>query len=334
MLGAGSGALAKDRVARPIALASNADLCHGLAMETSPAPEPVLYSFRNRQIRESDLAFIRTTIDEHRIRGRSHIARHLCEAWGWRQPSGRLKDMACRDLLLRLEERGFIELPPRIKNSGGAVTLSLDHYSVPVTSCPRESGDLSKVEVSPVASRAERLAWRILVDRFHYLGDGRIPGEHQLYFARLAGEIVGCISWSAAALHCPLRDAHVGWDFETRRNRLQFMANNQRFLILPWVKIKDLGSRILGLNLRRLNADWQQAYGHRLALVETFVDVSRFVGTVYRASNWTYVGTTIGRRRKIGHTYKCEHAGQYAPKAVYLYPLHRRFRETLLGRTP
>lgn len=301
-------------------------------METPPATDPVLYCFRNRQVRAADLAVIKAMIEEHRPRGRSQVSRALCEAWGWRRPDGRLRDMACRDLLLRLEERGFIELPPRIKNSGGAAFLSLAHHPLPVTPRPMDSGDLAKVEVSPVASREERLAWRILVDRFHYLGDGRIPGEHQLYFARLAGEIVGCISWSAAALHCPLRDAHVGWDFETRRNRLSLMANNQRLLILPWVKIKGLGSRILGLNLRRLSSDWQRAYGHRLALVETFVDVSRFVGTVYRASNWTYVGTTIGRRRKVGHTYKCEHASLYAPKAVYLYPLCRRFRQVLLGR--
>jgi hypothetical protein len=193
-----------------------------------------------------------------------------------------------------------------------------------------ESGDLSKVEVTPVQGPAERLTWRILVDRFHYLGDRVIPGEHRLYFARLDGEIVGCISWSAAALHCPLRDAYIGWDFETKRHHLHYTANNQRFLILPWVKIKGLGSRILGLNLRRLSADWRQAYGHPLLLVETFVDVSRFVGTVYRASNWLYMGTTSGGRRKLGHTY----ATQKAPKAVYLYPLHRRFRAKLLGTSP
>lgn len=299
-------------------------------METPPPQDPVLYCFRNRQVRAADLVFIKEMIEQHRARGRSQISRALCEAWSWRQPSGRLRDMACRDLLLRLEERDFIELPPRIKNSGGATFLSLDHHPLPVTPRPILSGDLSKVEVTPVASRAERLAWRILVGRFHYLGDGRVPGEHQLYFARLAGEIVGCISWSAAALRCPPRDAYVGWDFATRRHRLHLVANNQRFLILPWVKIKGLGSRILGLSLRRISSDWRRAYGHPLALAETFVDVSRFAGTVYRASNWALAGTTSGSHRKQGHTY----ARQSAPKAVYLYPLCRGFREALLGATP
>lgn len=287
---------------------------------------PVLYCFRNRQIRPDDVAFIKATIDRHGVRGRSQIARLLCEAWSWRQPNGRLKDMACRDLLLRLEERGLIELPPRLIDRGGRVN-SLSHHVLPVTPRPITAGDLAKVEVTPVASKAERLAWRILVDRFHYLGCGVIPGEQQLYFARLCGEIVGCISWSAAALHCPLRDTHIGWDFAQKRERLPLIANNQRFVILPWVRIKGLASRILGLNLRRLSRDWTRTYDHPVVLAETFVDVSRFTGTTYRASNWMYVGITSGNKRKRAHTYEV----QYAPKAVYLYPLCRRFREVLLG---
>ena len=154
-----------------------------------------------------------------------------------------------------------------------------------------------------------------------------IPGEQQLYFARLSGEIVGCISWSAAALHCPLRDAHIGWSFAQKRERLPYVANNQRFVILPWVRIKGLASRILGLNLRRLSRDWMRTYSHPVVLAETFVDVSRFAGTTYRASNWMFVGITSGNKRKRAHTYEV----QYAPKAVYLYPLRRRFREALLG---
>ena len=288
----------------------------------------VLYSFRNRQICPDDVAFIQATIAQHGTCGRSQVARLICEAWTWRQPNGRLKDMACRDLLLRLEERGFIELPPRLRSRGPL--LSLDKHPLPVTSRAITTGDLAKVDVSPVASKQERLAWRILVDRFHYLGCGVIPGEQQLYFARLEGEIVGCIGWSAAALHCPLRDAHIGWDFATKRERLSLVTNNQRFLILPWVQIKGLASRILGLNLRRLRRDWMKIYNHPVVLAETFVDVSRFAGTVYRASNWTCAGTTSGSKRKRAHTYEA----QNAPKAVYLFPLHRHFREILLDVTP
>lgn len=264
-------------------------------------------------------------IKEHYDRGRFQISRLLCEAWNWRQTGGALKDCACRDLLLRLEERGFIQLPPRKRNTGGC-HKGVGHLPLPLTPHPIESGDLSQVRVDLVTSREDRISWRILMENFHYLGDRVIPGEHLLYFVRLDGEIVGCLSWSAAALHCPSRDNYIGWDFETKRHRLHFVANNQRFLILPWVKIKRLGSRILGLNLRRLSLDWRQKYNHPLALVETFVDVAKFEGTVYRATNWMYVGMTGGRKKK-GHRY--EH--QWVPKAIYLYPLHRRFRQILVG---
>jgi hypothetical protein len=298
-------------------------------METSaPTADPVVYSFRNRQIRPDDVAFIKATIVRHGALGRSHVARLLCEAWGWRQPNGRLKDMACRDLLLRLEERGLVELPPRRKRRGQL--LSLEDRPLPITPRPITACDLAKVEVTPIVGKKEREAWRILVDRFHYLGCGVIPGEQQLYFARVGGEIVACIGWSAAALHCPLRDAHIGWDFARKRERLPYVANNQRFVILPWVRVKGLASRVLGLTLRRLSRDWQKTYAHPIALAETFVDVERFEGTSYRAANWMYLGITNGRRRKRAHTYEV----QNAPKAVYVYPLHRRYRDILLrGRS-
>jgi len=301
-------------------------------METSTpqSKEPVLYSFRNRDIRSSDVAFIKEMIKRHHAEGRSSIARRLCEAWGWRQIGGQLKDMACRDLLLRLEGRGFVTLPKPLNKGRGSLTLSLDEQPLPVTPRPIEACELSRIEVTPVVGRAERLAWRILVDRFHYLGAGTVPGEHRLYFARLDGEIVGCIGWSAAALHCPQRDALVGWDFEAKRQRLHLVANNQRLLILPWVKVKGMASRILGLNLRRISRDWLEVYGHPLALVETFVDVTRFAGTVYKASNWMHVGMTRGRGGRQGYTYS--NVKGHTPKAVYLYPLHRHFREILIGR--
>ena len=302
-------------------------------MTTSSTQEPILYSFRNRSIRASDVAAIKELIERHHAEGRTKIARRICEAWDWRQTAtGHLKDMACRDLLLRLEERGFIQLPPRkrVPHCGYNRRLSLADHPLPVIPRPIVSGDLSHVSLHLVTTPEERLGWRTLVDRYHYLGDRVIPGENRLYFAALDEEIVGCISWSAAVLHCPLRDSYIGWDFETKRHRLNLVTNNQRFLILPWVKLKDLGSRILSLNLKRLNSDWEQAYGHTLALAETFVDASRFLGTVYRAGNWMYMGSTGGKRERRGRIYE----PQYAPKDVYLYPMIDHFRELLLGVAP
>ena len=119
-------------------------------------------------------------------------------------------------------------------------------------------------------------------------------------------------------------EVHIGWSPEVRHRRLHLIANNVRFLILSWIHVKHLASKVLALNLRQLSDDWQRVYHHRIHLAETFVDTSRFAGTCYKAANWHYVGQTRGSAKK-GNVYRFH--GQ--SKAVYLYPLNRRFRREL-----
>jgi predicted transposase YbfD/YdcC len=162
------------------------------------------------------------------------------------------------------------------------------------------------------------------MERFHYLGDVALVGESLRYVAELDGELVALLSWGAASLRNGPRDRHVGWQDEARMANLPLVVNNSRFLILPWSRRPHLASRVLGANLRRLSRDWQQVYGHRLVLAETFVDTSRFRGTCYRAANWVWVGETKGWS-KSGEEYRFN--GQ--PKAVWLYPLTRDFKTQL-----
>lgn len=286
--------------------------------------DKILLRYRNRDIDQAAIDFIRKMIETHYAEGRKRLSVVLCEAWDWRTANGRTKDMAARDLLLRLEQKGYIELPPRKKRRDWSVPRT------PVRQLPFEprsvsEGDLSKVTLRPVVA-AERLMWRMLIDRFHYRGDRIIVGEYILYFAYLEDQIVGCLGWGSSAFRCPAREAYLGWNFETARFSLQLIANNVRFLIPPYVEIKNLASRILSLNLKRLSNDWQERYGHPVYLAETFVDTSRFQGTVYKAANWTYLGQTRGKSKKGNRYY--EHGNQ---KAIYVYPLHRRFREFLKG---
>lgn len=280
--------------------------------------------YRNRDIYFSDIEFIKRTIRSFGRSGRKAISRVLCELWDWRGADGGLKDLACRDLLLRLEERGFIRLPKPIK--GGARLRKSQGLPPPASKALIESGDLKKLVVRPI-SPDERLHWRYLMEHHHYLGDRVIVGEHLLYVALLEEEIVGCVGWGAAALRVPVRDEFIGWDFDTKSHRLQFIANNVRFLILPHVRIKNLASRILSLNLKRLSRDWEHRYKHPLHMVETFVDVERFRGTIYSASNWKKLGLTAGRSKK-GNEYK-KHGQK---KAVFVFPLHKRAH--LLLRNP
>lgn len=285
------------------------------------AGEDRLLRYRNRDIYFSDIEFIKKILCSFRRSGRRAISRVLCELWGWKAADGQLKECACRDLLLRLEERGYIRLPAPMR--GGAKPRKSQGLPPPDPQPPIESGDLKKLVIRPIFPD-ERLHWRSLMEHHHYLGDRVIVGEHILYVALLDDKIVGCIGWGAAALRVPLRDELIGWDFETKRHRLHLVANNVRFLILPHVRIKNLGSRILSLNLKRLSRDWEARYHHPIHMAETFVDVARFRGTVYLAANWKQLGLTSGKSKR-GNQYN-QHGQQ---KAVFIFPLHERANHLL-----
>jgi len=178
--------------------------------------------------------------------------------------------------------------------------------------------DDARLEVRPIIDE-ERAGFHAYMDRYHYLGDSPLVGKSLRYAAWLNGELAALLSWSVATKHNASRDRYIGWDDACRRERLHLVVNNTRFLILPWVKQRNLASRVLGANLGRLSADWKSAHGYPVLLAETFVDRARFHGTCYRASNWIVVGQTKGWSR---HNQSYEEHGR--PKEVLLYPLHRQ----------
>ena len=289
---------------------------------------PVLWRYRNREIRATDLDSLRLLLAQHSQAGRKAFPRVVCEAWGWRQANGAWSECACRDLLLRLEERGEIVLPVRRQARPRRRQLPLWPIElmplVGLEVCDPHA-DLSQITVRPIAA-AERLGWRLFMARYHYLGYRAPIGEHLLYAAFLDEELVALLGWAAAALHAPLRERYIGWDQPTKRQRLHLVVNNVRFLVLPWVRVKNLASKVLALTVRRLSADWEHAYGHPVHLAETFVDTARFRGTCYRAANWMYLGQTAGRSKQ-GNTY----LRSGAPKALYIYPLDGQARQRLRG---
>lgn len=287
--------------------------------------DQIVFRYRARQLGLQDIRFIQALISEHYQRGRSHISRLLCESWQWVQPNGKLKEYAARDLLLRLEEQGLIELPPRLRPKNNLKQKSFSQIPFFVQESVNGSvGEHGRPSVERVNSQDGYL-WDYLVFHYHYLGLPKLVGEHIKHLVYLHGQVVGCLSWASAAWKVKDRDQFIGWQEPTKRRNLALVANNSRFLILPWVKVKYLASTALALSIRRLRADWEKTYGHPIYLAETFVDTSRFEGTCYRAANWLCVGKTQGSAKK-GNAY-CYH-GQ--PKAIYLYPLHRHFRRYLL----
>ena len=185
--------------------------------------------------------------------------------------------------------------------------------------------DLSQVTLGAVLPEQEA-RFRDLMATHHYLGAAPKVGETVWYGALWRGEWVALASFSAAALKCQARDAWIGWTLRHKYDRLHLVANNTRFLLVR--PVPNLGSRVLGLCARHLVRDWPARFHHPLVLLETFVDPSRFVGTVYRGAGWTEVGMTRGFRRARGG-YR---AGS-TPKKVFVRALTRHARRVLRSPT-
>jgi len=288
---------------------------------------PVPLVLQGRLITASDLDQIRTLQTTHPTWSRRQLSVALGTAWDWRTPAGRLKDMAARALLGKLEARGLITLPARRRAASNRMAVRplsarrWDH--TPLIGALRAVGPLTVTEVSGDADvRAEVAA---ALAAFHYLGARGTVGENLQYTVRDAhGRLLACLRFGSAAWSCRARDTYIGWTAAQRAQRLAWVTNNTRFLILPGITVPHLASWTLGQVLRRVSAAWQQKYGHPILLVETFVDRARFAGTSYRAANWQYLGTTTGRSRQDRYT-----TLRVPIKDVYGYPLHAAFREAL-----
>jgi len=188
--------------------------------------------------------------------------------------------------------------------------------------------ELSRVRVRLMVPE-ERPVWDALMREHHYLGLNALVGRSLRYVAQYEGRWLALLGWASAALKCAPRDAWIGWSAPLQWQRLRLIANNSRFLLLPGPRVKNLASRILGLNLARLSEDWQRVHGHPLVLAETFIDPGRFAGTCYRAANWLELGATRGFA-KSNRTY-VEHG---VAKRIWLFPLHPKAPQVLSGAWP
>jgi len=278
-----------------------------------------------RDWNNKDLAQVRKAIDEAQPRQRTEIARRVCQALDWKNALGEPKLMSCRVALLRLHRGGHIELPPPRNGNGNGRGLSVQRVAWPTQDPVIGSvKDLPGLVLDAVQGREDSALWNGLIDRYHYLGYTPLPGAQLRYLIRWEGGVLGALGFGAAAWKVAARDQWIGWKAVEREAHLPRVINNARFLILPWVEVRNLASRILSLAAHRVVGDFEARYGIRPVLLETFVEQQRFRGTCYRAANWTRVGETTGRG-------KCDrrHRADLPVKDIYLYPLQRSFRAAL-----
>lgn len=288
---------------------------------------------QGREVDGADLRWLRTWLAKHRHQSRHQLTLALCRQWDWRTSTGQLKNYAARSLLLKLEQRGFMTLPP-IRTAMRRVSWSVARNVLPAIPTPvpiRTSlADLTPLSLLlPKLRSSEDRRFSAYLAQHHYLGFHRTVGENLKYLVRDAyGRDLACVLFGSAAWKLAPRDAFIGWSDQQRQRHLSLLTNNTRFLILPWVVVPHLASHILGMVLRQLCADWRAKYGHPIHLVETFVDRARFRGTCYRATSWQLVGQTRGRSRQDRFT-----TLRVPVKDIYVYPLLPQFREPLASST-
>ena len=280
-----------------------------------------------RQDQVSEIAMIVATFPKLT---RTELANTICELFSWKRPTGKLKTVECRQFLERLDARGIIQLPDCQTKYAKRAKFSVDKTESSDTQAilSVKLRDLSPIRLSRVKNYTERQLWYEYMDRYHYLGY-RLPFGAQLrYFIQsgMSRARLGCLQFSSPAWKMAARDRWIGWSDEERKRNLQKIINNSRFLIFPWVRVKNLASSVLAVAVKTVPADWCESYGYRPVLMETLVDQSQFKGICYKAANWVNVGQTTGRGRMDR---KNERKGM-AVKDVFVYPLTNRFRQELL----
>jgi hypothetical protein len=283
-----------------------------------------MYQYCGKVWSTQDMERIRVLLAAEPGASRQRLSQRVCELFDWRAANGKLKQMSCRVAMLKMHRAGLIELPPARRGPPRVYRL---RDEAAVASPPLWSGsvdELAKLELVPVVGAQLRRHWNELVARYHYLGYKMLPGAQLRYLIRDGERDLGAMGFGAAAWKVAPRDRFIGWTTEQRSRALHLIVGQSRFLILPWIRCKNLASKALALAAKRLPVDWVAHYGFAPVCLESFVDINRFQGTCYKAANWVEVGLTQGRG-------KLDRYNQFAVpvKGIWLMPLRADFRRCL-----
>ena len=273
-----------------------------------------------------DVAFINELITQNPYDSRRALSIKLCRAWNWVQPNGVLRDMVCRGFLLALHRAGYIRLPEsrirRVNPLANRRKPSVIHVDdSPIISDLKRLGPLEfrQVRRSPLEPM-----FNSLIEQYHYIGYCQPVGEHLKFIVFAGLRPLACLSWSSAARHIGCRDRFIGWPAHVRKQNLHLVAYNHRFLILPWVRIKNLASHILATMSRMLPDHWNAIYHHPVYFSETFIDSQLYKATCYKAAGWICLGNTTGRGKDDQ-----ANIPNRSIKTVWGYPLANDFRNHL-----
>ena len=287
-----------------------------------------LLRYRGRPVTAAEVQQIRELIAAHREESRRRLSQRLCEAWGWRQANGALREMVARGLMLALSRAGHIDLPAVKWRPPNPLSVRARPGSIEVRRAPISGKlrDLGELVFRQVRRTGEERSFNGLLESHHYLGYSQPVGEQLKFMVYVGERPVALFAWSSAARHLAPRDRYLGWHRQVRQRNIRFLAYNTRFLVLPWVAVPHLASHLLSRMTRMLSCEWEKVYGHPVYFAETFVDTTRHRGTCYRAANWQFLGRTQGRGKD-----DLTHRPNRTVKDVLGLALVADYRERLLG---
>jgi len=279
--------------------------------------------YSGKTFSEDDIQLIKEIIAANPQMTRAALSREVCRQLKWYKPDGGLKEMRCRVVMIKMHNDLLIKLP-KAQNCL-RLNKAIRHTSkTDIQNEIVERVDFINDIKLRLVDKTNTSLWNEYIDRYHYLGFKKLPGAQLRYFAYAGNQIIACLGFGAAAWKTAPRDQFIGWNSYQKEKNLHLVINNTRFLILPWIKSKNLASKLLSMIVRQLPVDWQNRYKYKPVLIETFVESKRFLGTCYKAANWVNVGKTKGRgRNDIDNKYSLP------IKDIFLLPITKDFRKSL-----
>ena len=288
-----------------------------------------IITYAGRIFTSEDIELIRWAAKTYPSLSRQELVSTVCEFLSWTTPAGRPKTIQCNLLLEKLETEGIIQLPPVRHFMKRKLSTKNQNMEFNTNLIEGESREFEPVYLEIARAGESINRWKAYVNQYHMLGYKNVFGSQLHYFIKSGDKELGCLQFSASAWALEHRDRWIGWSIQDKKERLHLIINNSRFLIFPWVHIRNLASRALSLAAKQIQNDWLREYYYAPVLLETFVDLEHFAGTCYKAANWLYLGQTKGRGRM-------DRKNEYllSRKAIYVYSLEKDFRAYLKGEKP
>lgn len=273
----------------------------------------------------ASIEIVRDVLKQREFKDRTAVAGEVCARFGFQNRAGKPQRSGCLKALRKLEREGHFVLPGTSGKAGAPKSpRRLSEPVPPVEGLPEQVQDVTGLKLILVVDEAHMRIWNEMMLTDHPQGAGPLVGRQLRYLIASDYGWLGGLAFAAAALHLAARDEWIGWDFTRRGDYLERVVGLSRLLIRRDVRCANLASRVLGMAMQAMPADFKARYGFEPYLVESFVDTASFSGTVYRAANWIKAGCTQGRGRQDR-----ERKAALPVKDIYVYPLVNGFRKRL-----